>query len=134
MMITALLVCFNTVLTFVILRSVMVLSYPSTGRLGVPPDNVWQEIFDIFIEKYNFTVIQWKHPRGNNVPPRKRRIVNYDVIMPLMQWWATGWPPCHNLMTNSLNEHSIWKEGWWWITSVLIRQRGIHFWLSPKTQ
>lgn len=56
--ITALLMCFNTVLTCDNIGSVVVLPYPSIEQLGVPPDDVLQEIIDNFIKKYNFTEIQ----------------------------------------------------------------------------
>jgi hypothetical protein len=49
--ITQLMLCFNTVLTCVILGSVAVLSQPSPSSLDVSPDDVLQEIVDIYIDR-----------------------------------------------------------------------------------
>jgi len=77
--ITQIVVCFNTVLMHLVLGSVALLSQHSSASLQVPPDDVLQEIIDIYVDRYNLNAVLPK--RGldnNNIKPRKRQMVKYD--------------------------------------------------------
>eukprot|EP00804_Cyclotella_cryptica_P000428 CCRYP_020672-RA/>CCRYP_020672-RA protein AED:0.50 eAED:-0.30 QI:0/-1/0/1/-1/1/1/0/299 len=77
--ITQIVVCFNTVLMHVVLGSVALLSQHSSASLQVSPDDVLQEIINIYIDRYNLNAVLPK--RGldnNNIEPRKRQMVKYN--------------------------------------------------------
>ena len=75
----SLLLCYNTVLTCVVLGSVVALSQTEERPAELPPDDVLREIIDSYIDKYNLSALLPKrHQDSDIVHAKKRRMVKYD--------------------------------------------------------